>query len=320
MREFVLLDGGSRMYKGNLHTHSTRSDGQYEPETVIAAYRNKGYDFLCLSDHEIYFKSEAYDDGNFIMIGGYEMACEMSREETGQQYHLHGLLDRFVEPIGEFEHNEEHAKPDYENLNTIQTLIDDMRARGNLVILNHPEWSKNKPTDLLALQGYTAIEIYNHQSELDEAAGCGIAYWDYLLRHGRRIHAIASDDAHGGAIDAVESEFFGGWVEVQADKLEGQSVVDALRKGRYYSSNGPKILDLRVRDGRLEIECSPVKRIKFLAHPGNGHMVYDPGGEPVSHGSFPLRGGEGYVRVECIGFDGSTAWSNAVFPADLFLP
>lgn len=317
MQEIILLDGGKRKYKGNLHTHSTRSDGRYAPETVISAYRNKGYDFLCLSDHEIYFKSEAYDDENFIMIGGYEMACEMSREETGQQYHIHGLLDRTACTSREFEHDEEHPKPDYEQLSTIQTLIDEIRARGNMVIMNHPEWSKNKPEDLLALQGYAAIEIYNHQSELDEAAGIGTSYWEYLLRHGRRIHAIASDDAHGGTIDTAESEFFGGWVDVQAEKLEGQAIVDALKEGRYYSSNGPQILDLRVREGKLEIECSPVKRIRFLTHPGNGHTVYDPDGQPVSRGAFPLQGRSGHVRVECIGFDGSTAWSNAIFLADL---
>jgi histidinol phosphatase-like PHP family hydrolase len=40
-----------RFYKGNLHTHSTRSDGAREPADVCAAYRDAGYDFLALTDH-----------------------------------------------------------------------------------------------------------------------------------------------------------------------------------------------------------------------------------------------------------------------------
>ena len=40
-----------RFFRGNLHTHSTRSDGRREPEAVAAAYRERGYDFLALTDH-----------------------------------------------------------------------------------------------------------------------------------------------------------------------------------------------------------------------------------------------------------------------------
>ena len=40
-----------RFFKGNLHTHSNRSDGALEPEAVCAAYREAGYDFLALTDH-----------------------------------------------------------------------------------------------------------------------------------------------------------------------------------------------------------------------------------------------------------------------------
>ena len=40
-----------RFYRGNLHTHSTRSDGRLEPEEVIGRYRERGYDFLALTDH-----------------------------------------------------------------------------------------------------------------------------------------------------------------------------------------------------------------------------------------------------------------------------
>lgn len=317
MDNITYLDAGKRKYKGNLHTHSTRSDGQYAPETVIQAYKDKGYDFMCLSDHEIYWKSDACDDERFIMLDGYEMACEMSWRTTGQQYHIHGLLDRTIGSTSEFEHNEEHAKPDYESLDTIQALIDEMKAKGNLVIMNHPTWSRNKPEDLLRLQGYFAIEIYNHQSELDEAVGYGVRHWDYLLGEGRKVFGIAADDAHGGAFDTAISEFFGGWVSVEADELRQESVIEAMKAGRYYSSNGPEIHGLRVEDGRLVVECSPVKFIKFITHPYNGRTLYNRDASPIQRGAFRIDGNERYIRVECVDFEGNVAWSNPVFPDEL---
>jgi hypothetical protein len=40
-----------RFWRGNLHTHSTRSDGVLEPAEVCRRYRDEGYDFLALTDH-----------------------------------------------------------------------------------------------------------------------------------------------------------------------------------------------------------------------------------------------------------------------------
>ena len=40
-----------RFWKGNLHTHSTRSDGGLSPERVCQLYRDLGYDFLSITDH-----------------------------------------------------------------------------------------------------------------------------------------------------------------------------------------------------------------------------------------------------------------------------
>jgi hypothetical protein len=40
------------LLKGNLHAHSTLSDGLLTPEAVVAAYEALGYDFLAITDHE----------------------------------------------------------------------------------------------------------------------------------------------------------------------------------------------------------------------------------------------------------------------------
>lgn len=43
--------GEFQWFKGNLHTHTWWSDGDSPPETVIAWYKNNGYQFLALTDH-----------------------------------------------------------------------------------------------------------------------------------------------------------------------------------------------------------------------------------------------------------------------------
>ena len=44
--------------KGALHTHTLWSDGRNLPETVIKTYRDRGFDFVCLSDHNVCQKRE----------------------------------------------------------------------------------------------------------------------------------------------------------------------------------------------------------------------------------------------------------------------
>ena len=39
---------------GNLHAHSTNSDGARSPKNVIRDYSARGYDFLALSDHDTF--------------------------------------------------------------------------------------------------------------------------------------------------------------------------------------------------------------------------------------------------------------------------
>jgi hypothetical protein len=47
-------------YKGNTHTHTFWSDGGEFPETVADTYRQKGYHFLALSDHNVLSQGERW--------------------------------------------------------------------------------------------------------------------------------------------------------------------------------------------------------------------------------------------------------------------
>ena len=113
-------------FKGNLHTHTTRSDGELSPERVVALYRDAGYDFLALTDHRL-VGNASYRDGGMLVLGGIELDYELSTEVV----HIVGV--GLEEPIT-LQHDP--ALPP-------QSGVDFIRNRGGRAILAHPAWSLN---------------------------------------------------------------------------------------------------------------------------------------------------------------------------------
>ena len=68
-----------RFWRGNLHTHSTNSDGVLAPEEVCRRYQAEGYDFIALTDHFIGFfgypisDTLPYRNDRFTTILGAEL-------------------------------------------------------------------------------------------------------------------------------------------------------------------------------------------------------------------------------------------------------
>jgi len=48
------------MLKGALHTHTTKSDGKLEPLALLRVYRDLGFDFVALTDHDFLMPRNAY--------------------------------------------------------------------------------------------------------------------------------------------------------------------------------------------------------------------------------------------------------------------
>ena len=49
--EMRILENRGNWYKGNLHMHTTVSDGALDPVEAINIYREAGYDFIAITDH-----------------------------------------------------------------------------------------------------------------------------------------------------------------------------------------------------------------------------------------------------------------------------
>lgn len=320
MKNKVYLDRNNAMYRGNLHLHTTWSDGSLPADEVVEAFKKKGYHFVCLSDHEMFTRTDEFNTEDFITIPGMERGGLNPVADKDPGYHFGVLDDPTIEPEQErFGHLQSFPTPiPWEGEHSPQMLIDEMRSHGNLVVFNHPEWHLTRFDDMVKYDRYFAIEIYNHATEWSTSSCYGTAYWDHALQNGRRVFGIAADDSHGHDPSWKIPEYGGGWVQVQAEALTHADIVKSLKQGQFYSSSGPEIYDLRVEDGQLSIECSPCKFIMFKAFPLRGPFVgnYE-NGEPLTFASMTIEEEMQYIRVECIDFEGNVAWSNPVFVADL---
>ena len=127
---------------------------------------------------------------------------------------------------------------------------------------------------------------------------------DLLLTEGRRLSLIATDDAHFS-----EPDHFGGWVMVKAEANEPEALLESLKAGTFYSSQGPELRDVRITGDAVEVECSAVRSVIVQ---GAGTAAKAVHGESLTGARVPLERfrDSAWIRVSVIDRAGKRAWSN----------
>lgn len=284
-----------RFFKGNLHTHSTASDGTLPAAEVCRRYRERRYDFICLSDHFLpaygfpVTDTRAYRTDDFTTILGAEMHAPSTT--LGEQWHLlaNGLPLDF-EPTGRGE--------------TAPALAARCAAAGALVSIVHPAWYSLSIDDARSITAAHAVEVYNHTSAVKTDRGDGTVMLDSLLALGHRLNALACDDAHFEADDA-----FGAWVMVKAEARDPDALLAALKAGHYYSSTGAELHDVHFDGDELVVECSPATGVYLQ---GKGSRATQVLGRDLTRVRLPATklGESSFMRVTVVDAQGRRAWSN----------
>ena len=282
--------------KGGLHCHTTLSDGKGSPEATIRHHAAIGYDFLAITDHHRYnFTNFAPDTGLLILPG---MEADRLLDGPGMPV-VHAVA------VGPEQRNgyTDGQIVTYERGGQARNC-QDIRKANNLAVLAHPTWSGNTPEDVLALQNYNLIEIWNTGSELDWGVSDRGYHWDTLLHAGRKVYGVAADDGHG----LNENGF--GFVRVAAEK-NVNAILDALNKGEFYASCGPEIYDFYIEDGWACIHCSPVSQVAVRNFSAPHRVVQRDG---MTAAQIKLRDCcQDYVRMEVVDEKGRRAWTNPIF-------
>lgn len=298
--------GKGALLKGNLHCHTTNSDGKCTPETTIRQYAAAGYDFLAITDHHRYNYKDFLPGSGVMIIPGMEVNTNMPSPGI-HTYHCVSIGPEKEKGNG-FEQGQEVRFQPVENPADAQLMYDTVTGANNLAIFCHPEWSGNTAADIKAVHGYTMMEVWNSgcaiECELDNDA----AYWDELLNEGIRVWGVATDDGHNAA------NVCHGWVRVNAEKSI-DSVLDALRRGAFYASCGPEIYDFYVEEDeegkrKATVICSRASKVRFRQFNMPYRMTQ---GCDLVSAECDVRPGTNYIRAEVIDEQGRRAWTNPIF-------
>ncbi len=289
-----------RFWRGNLHTHSTRSDGQLSPEAVCELYRSIGYDFIAITDHFL----KQYDfpivdtrrlhSDDFTTLLGAEL--HTGTTELGNLWHILavGLPPDFA------------PTPPDENG---PALAERALAAGAYVAVAHPAWYMLTEADITSLGPVDAIEVYNGTSDDHNDRADSWYMMDLMLMRGHHYFACATDDAH---CRPERYDVARGWVQVKSEMLTPEALLAALKAGAYYSSTGPEIYDIQVEPGRrVLVRCSPASRVFVTGSTYHAASVY---GNGITEAELPLDNFDSpYCRVTVRDSCGGRAWSNPIW-------
>jgi hypothetical protein len=291
-----------------LHAHTTNSDGELAPEFLVRHYEWAGYDVLATTDH--WARTAEPSTRSVLVIPSTELNAVVGNGDDAHVLAL-GVEADPVAPLGDFE--------------PLADVVGWIAANGGVPYLAHTYWSGLRTEQWWDCEGLAGLEVWNSSCELELGRGVASIHWDEALEHGRRLHALATDDSHHPGYDSGFA-----WTWARAEERTQAAVLEALRTGMFYGSTGPEIRGVEVGDEEVVVRCSPAAAVTLfcgrssgaranahrLGYPHNARVLERDDAGLITAAALrrPWDGGR-YGRVEVKSVDGTTAWTNALWIA-----
>jgi len=307
-------------FKGNTHTHTLNSDGDSTPDEVVRWYRERGYHFLVVTDHNLVTPVDGLNavfafEGRFLVIPGEEISDVVpsgaGEDAPGIPVHVNALGTRTaILPAGGATVAE-----------ALQRDVAAVEAAGVPVQINHPNfgWAIAQ-ADLPPSSRPLLLEIFNGHPQVNNLGGNGTLpaeeLWDVWLSAGRKVFGVASDDTHHlkRPWDRRAASPGRGWVVVRAATLSADTILGALGRGEFYASTGVELADWQVSPEGVSVAIAtrPDDLTRFcIEFIGKGGRVLRQ--TDGSDASYQFTGDEGYVRVRVTDSNGQRAWTQPYF-------
>ncbi len=221
--------------KANIHTHTLRtggsgtgSDGTSSIATVISTYKNLGYNIIAVTDHNPYlgsFNNYSSCYAQFTNLSNNFM-CINSEEFTLNSYHLIRVGINTSWPDST------------QTLANVQNAVNDVNSQGGFAEVAHPNWTSTiwPVANLILLENYTGMEIYNHVIERLTPDPYAVDKWDSVLKSGKKIFGFSVDDMH-----VISTDLGFGFTKVYMPDFSQQSYINSMKTGYFYSSQGPNM-------------------------------------------------------------------------------
>ncbi len=325
MKKYLISEKG-KFYKANLHSHSTVSDGELSPEEMKKLYTDNGYSIIAFTDHNRFLTHNELSDDNFLALNGVENAAD----ETGKPDFFDRCCDvcyialspeRKLHPFQN--ENNVIGNGEYSPLKVSYTTQDvNMMIKagvenGFFATYNHPTWSLENYERYMSYCGMNAMEIFNFSSSVDGYNEYNCDIYDDMLRSGKRLFCIATDDNHNRAPNSCHWDSFGGFTMIKSPSLRYEDVTSALLNGDFYASRGPVInaLWLDTDDYSVHLECEKAKKIVCTRGGRRCRAVYaqEQNSEYLSSAVFSINPTDIYFRITVFDENGLTADTNAYF-------
>ena len=285
-----LFDVSMPFFKGNTHAHTTNSDGRVSPEECMRQYKEAGYDFLALTDHWFVGEEKQYRD--MLVLPGVEYDFTFPT----QVLHLVALYPDAKQADG-IRRGMDH-----------RDVIAHVNRAGGVVIAAHPAWSMNTTEFLCSLDGVEIAEVYNTMSgePFNGPRADSENLLDVAAANGKLFNLAAADDSH-----FYQGEQCVSYLMVQAAELTVPAILDALKKGRFYSSQGPAFRNIEIIGNEVLVETTPVRRITVCSNRvWVGERCRQ--GDGLTERTYQIQPGEKYIRIQITDDAGRKAWSNPV--------
>ena len=237
--------------KGDFHVHSFRSDGRRDPAALAGHYREQGYDFFTLSDHNRAYPGDEIDevykglDIDFVRVFGEEIHSPGSvihivriggKESVAERYVNHRA--EYEAEICEYMRRVPEGVPERyrERYGKAMWATDAIHNKGGIAIFPHPFWKPggsrmNNVTyefaQVLLKSGmFDAYELVGAMTQED--VNRSVAMWSDLRANGLNMPMVGSSDVHG-----IEKgrDFPHKFTVCFADALDQDSICDAVKRG-----------------------------------------------------------------------------------------
>lgn len=332
MKKYLIPHEG-QYFKSNLHCHSVFSDGRWTPEEIKKNYMAQGYSVIAYTDHNVFIAHDELADADFLPLHGVEYDVsgpDPIKDYTTCHFCMIALEpDNMVQPCwhrseyvwgAALDHRDtvlfDESQPDYVREYTPECISEMMRIgreKGFFVTYNHPSWSMETALEYNNYHNMHAMEIVNFGCINAGYNDYNDAAYDDMLRAGKRIYCIATDDNHNGyPVDSRDNDSFGGFTMIKADRLDYRTVTRALEAGHFYASEGPIIHDLWMEDSTVHITFDPADRVLLNTGRRRAAIRFAENG-PLTEASFDVVPEDVYFRLTVIDARGRHADTNAYF-------
>lgn len=241
-----------RPLRGDFHGHSYRSDARRDPAALAGHYREQGYDFFSLTDHNRFYPGSEVDDAyagvkmGLTRVRGEEVHAIDSvihivhvggRESVADRYVHDG--ETFAREIAEYEARVPAEIPEIYRGRYARAMwaTDRIHDAGGIAIFPHPYWRPGKSRAfnvrdelaiLLLKSGmFDAYELVGGMGQ--EGVNRSIALWSDLRAEGISISVVGSSDVHGLERAKTFPHYF---TVCFAEENTNDAIIDAVRAAR----------------------------------------------------------------------------------------